>query len=136
MNPPSRRIPCVGAIVHDDAHRLLMIRRANAPNAGKWSLPGGRVERDETDADAVRREVAEETGLVVMVGRHVGTIELPGPPGIIYDVRDFACAVTGGRLRAGDDATDARWVYRAELMALDTSGRLVDLLEQWGMLPK
>ena len=136
MSPAVRRVPCVGAIVHDDAHRLLMVRRVNAPSAGRWSLPGGRVERDETDADAVRREVAEETGLVVVVGRHVGTVELPGPPGLIYDVRDYACGVTGGRLRAGDDAADARWVYRAELLTLDTTDRLVDLLEQWGMLPR
>ena len=129
-------MPCVGAIVHDDFHRLLMVRRANEPHAGRWSLPGGRVERDETDADAVRREVAEETGLVVHVGRHVGTVELPGPAGTIFDVRDYACAVLDGRLRAGDDALDARWVYRAELMTLNTAGRLVELLEQWGMLPK
>ena len=134
--PPSRRVPCVGAIVHDDFHRLLMVRRANEPAAGRWSLPGGRVEAGESDADAVRREVSEETGLVVVVGRHVGTVALPGPPGTIFDVRDYACAVTGGRLRAGDDATDARWVQRAELMALDTTGRLTELLEQWGMLPK
>jgi 8-oxo-dGTP diphosphatase len=130
------RVPCVGAIVHDDFHRLLMVRRANPPGAGRWSLPGGRVERDESDADAVRREVAEETGLDVWVGRHIGTVELPGPDGVVYDVRDYACAVTGGRLRAGDDAADARWVYRAELLTLDTAPNLVDLLEQWGMLPK
>jgi 8-oxo-dGTP diphosphatase len=136
MGQIHRRVPCVGAIVHDDAHRLLMIRRANAPSAGRWSLPGGRVERDETDAQALRREVAEETGLDVYVGRHVGTVELPGPPGTTYDVRDYACAVMGGHLRAGDDALDARWVQRGELYALDCSGRLVELLEQWGMLPK
>ncbi len=134
--PLPGRVPCVGAVVHDDDHRLLMVRRANAPGAGRWSLPGGRVERGETDADAVRREVHEETGLEVFVGRHVGTVELPGPDGTIYDVRDYAAAVTGGRLRAGDDAADARWVYRAELFLLDTSDRLVDLLEQWGMLPR
>lgn len=136
MRHPLRRVPCVGGIVHDDAHRLLMVRRVNAPGAGRWSLPGGRVERDETDPEAVRREVREETGLEVVVGRHVGTVELPGPQGTIYDVRDYAAAVTGGRLRAGDDAADARWVYRAELLTLDASDRLIDLLGQWGMLPR
>jgi 8-oxo-dGTP diphosphatase len=136
MPAAARRVPCVGAIVHDDSHRLLMVRRGNPPSAGRWSLPGGRVEPGETDADAVRREVAEETGLEVVVGRHVGTVELPGPAGTIYDVRDYACGVTGGRLRAGDDAADARWVHRAELLALDTTDRLIELLERWGMLPK
>jgi hypothetical protein len=66
----------------------------------------------------------------------VGTVVLPGPGGISYDVRDYACAVTGGRLRAGDDASEARWVRRAELLLLDTAPGLVDTLEQWGVLPK
>jgi ADP-ribose pyrophosphatase YjhB (NUDIX family) len=130
------RVACVGAVVHDDEHRLLMIRRGNPPGVGTWSLPGGRVEPGESDAEAVRREVAEETGLEVAVGVRVGTVLLPGRDGVSYDVRDYACAVIGGRLRAGDDATDARWVHRAELLHLDTAPGLVDTLEAWGVLPK
>jgi ADP-ribose pyrophosphatase YjhB (NUDIX family) len=129
-------VACVGAVVHDAEHRLLMIRRANPPGAGRWSLPGGRVEAGESDAEAVRREVAEETGLEVVVGVRVGTVFLPGLAGVSYDVRDYACAVIGGRLRAGDDATDARWVRRAELLSLDTPPGLVDTLAEWGMLPR
>jgi 8-oxo-dGTP diphosphatase len=130
------RVACVGAIVHDAEHRLLMIRRANPPGAGRWSLPGGRVEVGESDVEAVRREVVEETGLEVEVGIRVGTVVLPGVDGLSYDVRDYACAVTGGRLRAGDDASAARWVRRAELLTLDTAPGLVDTLQQWGMLPR
>jgi 8-oxo-dGTP diphosphatase len=129
-------VPCVGAIVHDEEHRLLMIRRANPPGAGCWSLPGGRVEAGESDAEAVCREVAEETGLAVTVGIRVGTVVLPGGAGVSYDVRDYACAVTGGRLRAGDDAAEARWVRRAELLTLDAAPGLVDTLSKWGMLPR
>jgi len=129
-------VPCVGAVVHDDAHRLLLIRRGHSPAAGRWSLPGGRVEAGETDDQAVRREVLEETGLHVLVGRRVGTVERDGPGGLVYDIRDYACAVTGGRLRAGDDAAEARWVHRRELLALQTSDGLVDALEAWGVLPR
>jgi ADP-ribose pyrophosphatase YjhB (NUDIX family) len=129
-------VPCVGAVVHDEEHRLLMIRRANPPGAGRWSLPGGRVEAGESDTEAVCREVAEETGLVVTVGMQVGTVVLAGVAGSSYDVRDYACAVTGGRLRAGDDATEVRWVRRAELLTLDTAPGLVDTLTGWGMLPR
>lgn len=129
-------VPCVGAVVHDDEHRLLVIQRGTPPAAGCWSVPGGRVEPGETDAAAVIREVAEETGLEVVVGARVGTVVLPGPGGISYDVRDYACAVTGGRLRAGHDAIDARWVDRSELLLLDTVPGLVDTLERWGVLPR
>lgn len=134
--PPSRHVPCVGAVILDDAGRLLLVRRGRPPGVDRWSVPGGRLEPGESDADAVVREVLEETGLQVLIGAHVGTVQRAGPGGVTYDIRDYACAVTGGRLRPGDDAAEARWVYRAELLALDTVDGLVDALELWGMLPR
>ena len=74
---PKPRVHCVGALVHDDAARLLLVQRANAPGRGQWSVPGGKVERGESDVDAVRREVLEETGLHVRVGLRVGTVQRP-----------------------------------------------------------
>ncbi|MHB1912084.1 MAG: NUDIX domain-containing protein, partial [Acidimicrobiales bacterium] len=56
---------CVGAVVVDD-DRLLLIRRGHGPAAGEWSVPGGRVEAGETLAEAVVREVLEETGLEIV----------------------------------------------------------------------
>ncbi|HUR74763.1 MAG TPA: NUDIX domain-containing protein [Sporichthya sp.] len=131
----SLRVPCVGAVIHDDDHRLLMVRRANPPERGRWSLPGGRVEADESDHEALRREVLEETGLVVAVGIRVGTVAIPGPNGVVYDIRDYACAPVAGDLVAGDDASDARWVTRAQLMQLDTVEGLFNSLSGWGVLP-
>ncbi|WP_344601319.1 NUDIX hydrolase [Sporichthya brevicatena] len=128
------RVPCVGAVVHDDDHRLLVVRRVNPPGAGRWSLPGGRVEGAESDLDAVRREVLEETGLIVAVGVRVGTVEIPAGD-LVFDVRDYACAPLGGDLVAGDDADAVRWVSRAELLQLDVVPGLIDTLSSWGVLP-
>ena len=55
----------VGAVVFN-ADCVLLVRRAKAPLAGEWSLPGGAVELGETLEEAVVREVAEETGLRVV----------------------------------------------------------------------
>lgn len=130
-----RLIRCVGAIAFDRQHRLLMIRRATEPGRGHWSLPGGRVQPDETDQDAVRREIAEETGLSVVVGELVGSVRIDAPDGGVYDIHDYACDVVGGTLAAGDDAGDARWVDAAEYQRLPTVAGLTETLRSWSVLP-
>ena len=127
-------IPCVGAVVIDGQGRLLMIKRGHEPGAGLWSIPGGRIEPGETDAEAVAREMTEETGLKVQVGRLIGRVRRPGLNGAVIDIRDYAAAVTGGTLRAGDDAADARWVAPGELESLDITEGLIDALTDWGVL--
>jgi ADP-ribose pyrophosphatase YjhB (NUDIX family) len=127
----STLVPCVGALVSDDAGRLLLVRRGRPPAVGLWSVPGGRVEPGETDEQAVRREVREETGLTVAVDRLVGRVRRPGLAGTIYDIGDYACTVTGGTLVAGDDAAEARWVDVAELRALSTTAGLLEALAGW-----
>ena len=108
--PDSVIIPCVGAIVTDSQGGLLMIKRGHEPGAGLWSIPGGRIEPGETDAEAVIREMLEETSLAVEVDRLIGRVQRPGLNGAVIDIRDYAATVTGGTLRPGDDAADARWV--------------------------
>jgi ADP-ribose pyrophosphatase YjhB (NUDIX family) len=129
-----RVVRCVGAVVRDDTDRLLLVLRGHAPAAGTWSLPGGRVEADESDAAALRREVAEETGLQVEVGPLVGTVERDGPGGATYLIHDYACTVAGGALVAGDDAADVCWVADAAVADLECSPGLVDTLTDWGVL--
>lgn len=129
------RKPCAGAVVHDAVGRLLVVRRARPPAAGSWSIPGGRCEPGEDPAAACAREVTEETGLVVEVGRLIGTVERPGPGGSVYVIDDFACRLVGGALVAGDDAAEARWVSRAELAELRLVPGLVDALTEWDVLP-
>jgi 8-oxo-dGTP diphosphatase len=112
-----------------------VIQRGHPPGEGMWSLPGGRVEPGETDAAAVIREVAEETGLQVAPGTLIGSVDRPAPGGVTYDIRDYAATVTGGVLRAGDDARAARWVDADELAALPTTTGLIETLASWGALP-
>jgi 8-oxo-dGTP diphosphatase len=131
-----RRVPCVGAVVHDDTGRLLLVRRGREPGRGLWSVPGGRVEPGESAAEAVVREVEEETGLHVVVGRLVGTVERDGPGGVRYVIDDFEARVAGGHtLRAGDDADEARWCTAEEVERLPCVDGLVGTLRGWGVLP-
>ena len=127
-------IPCVGAVIKDGQGRLLLIKRGHAPAAGLWSLPGGRIEPGETDAEALVREMREETGLVIEAGQLIGTARRPAQDGSVFDIRDYAATVIGGTLRPGDDAADARWVDASELAALPLTGGLAETLTGWGVL--
>lgn len=130
------RVACVGALVSDARGRLLLVLRAHPPQAGHWSLPGGRVEAGESSEQAIVREVAEETGLVVVPERMVGRVLRHGPGGVEYDVADFRCRWHGGQLRAGDDAREARFVTADELAVLALTTGLYDVLREWGELPR
>lgn len=119
----------MGAVVVDDAGRLLLIRRGHAPSVGLWSVPGGHVEPGETLAQAVVREVREETGLDVRPGAVVGRLSIPGD-GVVYDVTDFVCTLLGPPSEpvAGDDAADVQFADAATLERLPCTPRLMETL--------
>jgi 8-oxo-dGTP diphosphatase len=130
-------VPCVGAVVHDPRGRLLLIRRGHAPSRGLWSLPGGRVEPGETPAQAVEREVLEETGLIVRAGEPVGRVRIPAGA-VVYDVVDLACTLvdTDAVPTAGDDADAVTFADAATLDTLACTPDLVATLGGWGVLPR
>jgi 8-oxo-dGTP diphosphatase len=130
---PELRIPCVGAIIIADA-RILLIRRGHEPEAGRWSLPGGRIEAGETDQQALVREVREETGLEVVPGPLIGAVDRARQDGRVLVIRDYAAIVTGGTLAAGDDADDARWFSARDLADLTITTGLAKALNDWGVL--
>ena len=129
-------IPCVGAVVFDERGRLLLVKRANPPAQGKWSLPGGRQEPDESPEEGVVREVREETGLKVSVNSEVGTVQREAPSGDTYVIRDFVCTATAtDEVVAADDAADARFFEIAKLRDVDTSEGLLEALREWHLIP-
>ena len=134
--PSPAVVACVGAVVHDDGGRLLLVRRGQDPHRGRWSLPGGRVEAGESPEQAVEREVREETGLSVRAGAPVGRVRIQGE-GVVYDVLDIVCTleVPIEVPVAGDDAADVVFADAVVLAGLECTPRLVETLREWDVLP-
>ncbi len=131
--PPDGPELCVGAIAVDE-EQILLIRRGRSPARGRWSVPGGRVERDETLAEAVVRELYEETGLVGICEGLVGWVERIGE-GHHYVILDFRTTILGDiEPVAGDDAAEAAWVPLSDVAAMPLADGLAEFLHEHGIL--
>ena len=130
-------VPAVSTLVFDDDDRVLLVFE---DDQDAWSTPGGSVEVDERPEDAARREVLEETGLVVRLD---GIVTVLGGPEfhthykngdeVAYVATVYRAAVIGGETRAdGDEVTAAEWFARDALSALPLSGFATQLFQFLG----
>ncbi|HUF32376.1 MAG TPA: NUDIX domain-containing protein [Acidimicrobiales bacterium] len=131
MRPPEL---CVGAVAVDDG-RLLLIRRGHGPAQGDWSVPGGRVEAGETLAEAVVRELTEETGIEGVCGALLGVVERFDDDRHLV-ILDFTVHLLEPQEPvAGDDASEAAWVPLPDVGEMGLVGGLAEFLHDHGVIP-
>ena len=110
---PTRTV--VRALVSGEGERVLLVRRVAGDRLGRhWELPGGRLGPDETVAEALQRELAEETGLTLTgAPALVGSAERVTPSG--RTITEYAFAISSrGELKLSPEHDAARWVRRGE----------------------
>jgi phosphoglycolate phosphatase-like HAD superfamily hydrolase/ADP-ribose pyrophosphatase YjhB (NUDIX family) len=117
----SRPIATVGALIHDEAGRVLMMRTHKWSDL--WGIPGGKIRRGEASIDALRREVREETALeiddirFVMVQDSIDSPEFMRPEHFI--LLNYLARATGTDVRLNDEAEEFRWLSPAAALAMD-----------------
>lgn len=122
-------VPHVGVgVAVVDQGRVLLVKRGRDPGKGLWAVPGGKVRRGEPMAEAARREVLEETGLEIEVGEVIWVGEHLSEQHHIVLI-DFVGTVTGGTLKAADDAEDARWVELSDAEDYPLTLTMYELIE-------
>ena len=107
--------------------RLLLVKRDEEPDRGRWSFPGGAVEFGETTEQAAIRELKEETGLDIKIeGLFDVVTYLPSDRGpkarnqvIVIDY--LALAKASGRVRLNHESSDYGWFTPAQVQRLDTT---------------
>jgi 8-oxo-dGTP pyrophosphatase MutT (NUDIX family) len=112
------------AIIFDETRgKVLLTRRADN---GRWCLPGGRMEPGESAEEACAREVLEETGLQVKVGRLTGIyttphriIEYADGNRVQLVALSFEAEVTGGTMSLSDETTEIAYFSLSEIETLD-----------------
>jgi 8-oxo-dGTP diphosphatase len=97
----------VGGIVIKD-NKILLGRRRDEPDRGKWAIPGGKLELNETLEEGLKREMLEETGLIVDVNELAGISEII-TKNFHYIILDYICIPLGGKEKAGSDSTELKY---------------------------
>lgn len=128
-------ILAASAVILDEQKRILLVQRANPPDKGCWTLPGGRVDPGETLELAAIREIFEETGLLIRIVRELGQLSVPDGKGGVYEIHDFLAQRIEGEAAAGDDAAAIGWFRNDELSKLPLTPDLLHYLNRYGVFP-
>jgi len=126
----------VGAVVMKEG-KVLLVKRRNAPQKGKWAIPGGSVKLGETLQEAAEREIMEETGLTIQANEPVHAFDMierdsAGNLLFHYVIIDLLADYIEGDVLPADDVSEARWFSPDEVEALSISETTKYLLEKMG----
>jgi 8-oxo-dGTP diphosphatase len=109
---PPMHIVAAGALVVNSQGEILLIK---SPRFGDWEFPGGQVEEGETIPQALKREVLEETGIVVEVKSLVGIYSNIRKPSIVN--MDFICDYVSGEPQMSAESSEVEWVSREQALS-------------------
>ena len=123
----TRHFPRLAAIaVLRHAGRVLLVRRKNPPDAGRWGFPGGHVDPGETALAAALRELAEETGVQGRAQGYLTNLDIiqhdaTGRLEFHFLLAVVLCDYVSGTPVAADDVSDVGWFSPDDIAGLDCS---------------
>jgi mutator protein MutT len=123
----SETVRAAGGVICDDDGRVAIVYR---PKYDDWTFPKGKLEPGETEEEAAVREVREETGLEVELGRELGYVEYTDPKGRPKTVHYWAMSVDGGEFTPNREVSELRWLPLDEAPAQLSYDRDLEILRR------
>ncbi len=119
--PQTPRVAVGALVVHQG--RVLLVKRGKPPSKWLWAIPGGSVRLGESLQEAAKREIYEETGVVIRAGAPIFTFDIvkkdsDGTVKFHYVIVDLSADYISGTPQPGDDAMEAAWVPPEALASL------------------
>jgi 8-oxo-dGTP diphosphatase len=124
----------VGVVVKRDNH-VLLVKRNQQPNKGRWTVPGGLIELGETLRQAIHREIEEECNIQITIEKFIDTFEYietdhDNRVKYHYVILEYLAHYSTGKLTAKSDISDARWIHPDLFRSLDSTNATVELLNK------
>lgn len=121
-------IRVVAALIENDNKVLLARRSTGDINVlGKWEFPGGKVEKDENELDAIEREIKEEFELTIKAKEFLINNVCEYPTKVV-DLRLYKCDYASGEFNLHDHS-EYKWVDKEELLEYDLAPADIPLAE-------
>lgn len=137
MKRPPGILLGAGTLIHR-GRRLLVVKRAEEPNLGAWTFPGGRVEPGETPEEAAVREAKEEVGLGVeleglfsVVTYKSGELGAGSRPQMV--IVEYLARPKRGRVKLNGESSAFKWVTPAELLRMRTTRQMKECARKFAL---
>lgn len=132
---PPWPLPAIGVVIVDN-FKILLIKRAFQPSAGKWSIPGGVVELGEKVEEAARREVMEEVGLEIVELELLGVYDsiirdINNDVRYHYVIIEYLAKPASTMVKPSIEVADYMWAALEDLGKLDITPSLRELLRRY-----
>ena len=123
----------VKGIIRRSDGKILVLKRSSKDDhkPGVWETAGGGMEREETPQEGLAREVLEETGLPVIIGKPFNVFSFKKGTGEFKIGITFLCEYTGGVVKMSDEHSEYRWINPNEFSEMDSVPSLLAEIAQY-----
>lgn len=123
-----KKISVVAAIIYDKNDRILITQRVDGQFNGLWEFPGGKIEQNETNQEALIREIKEELNIDIQVKEFVTTVNY-AYPNFYLEMHVYKCSIIKGQINLSVHS-GYRWISKDELNFIEWVPADIEIIDK------